>query len=167
MSAHLGLTTSEGQSVTMVSVQYFLDTLLPPLHPTMDIHKTVNKLKRMGTKSRRPITKHNRWWGFNSDPIDRTKVTNKTSFKRLADVVRDIVRAGTMHGQELSLRFHNNEQPVFGYGRDKDTLPDAYLVLKSVPETRSPWEKIAVSGEYNVEKWYEKEVSTCVLTTST
>ncbi len=45
MATHLGLTTPGGQSVTMVSVQYFLDTFSPPLHPEMDIFNTVNKLK--------------------------------------------------------------------------------------------------------------------------
>ncbi len=163
MSAHLGLTTPAGQSVSMVSVKYFLDTFLPPLHPAIDIHKILNRLKRMGTKSRRPITKHNRWWGFNVDPTDRTPVINLTTFKRLADIVRDIVRAGAIRGQTPSLDFHNNPQPIFDSERDETCLPDAYMVMTSVPETRTPWGRIAVSGEYNVEQWYEKEVSSCVL----
>ncbi len=167
MAAHLGLTTPGGQSVTMVSIKYFFDTLLPPLHPAMDIRRTVNKLKRMGTKSRRPITKHNRWWGFNIDPVERTAVIDATSFKHMADVARDIVRAGAVHGQEPSLSFHNNPQPMFYRGRDDVSLPDAYLVLTSVPETRSTWEQIAVSGEYDVGRWHEKEVSEHVLTMST
>ncbi|THG98583.1 hypothetical protein EW026_g3618 [Hermanssonia centrifuga] len=123
----------------------------------MDSHKIVKKLKRMGTRSRRPITKHNRWWGFNVDPIDRTPGIKLTSFSRLADVVRDIIRAGAIHGQEPSLYFCNNQQPVFGYGRDATCLPDAYFVMMNVPETRSSWERIAVSGEYNVVEWCEKE----------
>ncbi|THG98773.1 hypothetical protein EW026_g3470 [Hermanssonia centrifuga] len=121
----------------------------------MATHKILNKLKRMGTKSRRPITKHNRWWGFNVDPIDRTPAIDLTSFSRLADVARDIVRAGEIDGKTPTLSFCNNPQPVFGYGRDETCLPDAYLALTSVPESRSAWEMIAVSGEYNVQEWYE------------
>ncbi len=164
VATHLGLTTPEGQYVTlMVSVKYFLGTFLLPLHPAMDICKTVSNLKQMGTKSRRPITKHNCWWGFNINSIDRMPVIKLTSFSCLANVVRDIIRAGTIHGQEPSLYFCNNQQSVFGCRRDANCFPDTYFVMMNVPETRSSWERIAVSGKYNVVEWCEKEVSSCVL----
>lgn len=130
-----------------VPVQYFLDQILPPLRPEINLDRVLRRLKYSRARGRRAITKGGRWWGFSSNPSTSTKCPGET-YKRFVGVVNSIARAGSSHAisPEFTLlhkKAYENAEEVPG-----QDLPDAYVVPTGVDKNRLSWADVAVVGEY-------------------
>ncbi len=129
-------------------VDYFLEHVLPPLHPQMDPRKMVDILKTRGNKSRRAITTHGRWRGFARNPAESLRDESHV-FKYLADVVQAIAKVAGVDDADPTVRFQNNPHGGSDYDlRDDNSLPDAYLHLHNTLNDTVNWMDIAVPGEY-------------------
>ncbi len=145
----------------VVPVQYFLEHVLPPLHPRIDLERTLSKLKR-GTRSHRPITKAGRWWGFSDDP-ESTKHSRKTSFLNFPRMVNAIAECGAPAGVQSSLEIlFNPHQGITSVDRDEQSLPDAYLVTRGTQKSEVGWGDISVAGEYDKGSWGRLDVSSMI-----
>ena len=123
-----------------VTVQYFLDHVLPSLPPHIEVPEIFHKLQDAGTA----ITMSGRWRGFADDPADSARGMKK-SFKYVVEMVNAIARAAAGQPTETVFSFHNNTHCVMNFdSRNTDTLPDAWVSSGESPS----WDRIAVCGEY-------------------
>ena len=132
----------------VVPIPYFLDCVLPPLHPQICLETILARLKRAGKKSRRVITRAGRWWGFSQDPED-AKRSNTTSFLHFPKIVDAIEKCGAPKNVKATLKAIQNLAPVYlASDRDDDTRPDAYMVIQGTNANGVQWADIGVVGEY-------------------
>ena len=144
--------------VTQVSRQYFLDHLLPDLHPDIDLDATVAKLREDSVKNRR-------WCIWPRDPSN-TKGRNRKPlhedvvFKRLETLTSQILDACVSESKvarddvKCFLKCNPSRAPQ-SFSRNNDSRPDAYAVLQSTdtatsddPVKKVQWRQIAVTGEF-------------------
>ncbi len=138
-----------GDSIRIPAVD-FLHHILPPLHPRLDTAKIVSVLKQGGKGSRNAITSKGRWRGFAQEPATNNRHRSRT-FERLQDVVQAISKATGLKEVRTTVAFQNNYNGGLGLchrERNFETLPDAYLLLRSTLGHGVKWMDIAVSGEY-------------------
>lgn len=146
----------------VVPVQYFLKHVLPPLHPQIDLDKTLSRLKR-GARSHRPITKAGRWRGFSKDP-ENTEHDRKSSFLNFPKMVNAIAKSGAPAGVQPSLKISFNPiQGINSVDRDERSLPDAYLVTRDTEANEVRWGNIGVAGEYDKGSWGRLDVSSMIV----
>ncbi|KAJ3531026.1 hypothetical protein NM688_g7632 [Phlebia brevispora] len=131
-----------------VSLQYFVNHVLPPLRPQIDVDAVLRKLKRVKKGKRQPITKAGRWWGFAKDPA-RTPISIQRSYMHFPNLVRAIARHSTPRGEEPSLQiFHNPITALSINDRGETSMPDAYMAARGTSGVGMKWSNIDVIGEY-------------------
>ena len=144
-------------------VQYFLDEILPPVHPNLDVDKVYATMRRSGKKGHRIITRDGKWRGFPTKLVGASNVKRRqrVSFRvsRFTHVVNAIVKAGTRHGVSSSLEIvHNDVQGADFDTTRKHSLPDAFAVPCGTNQdnpVRS--EDISVAGFYTTSTKEEAE----------
>ena len=130
-----------------VPTEYFLQHIIPLLHPEINLRKVLTKLRRTGKKSRCSLTKQGRWRGFAEDPADIGRGREAT-FTRFGDMVNAIVRAGAPEGSSyLSLVHTLGDIPPTD--PDGCYYPDAYLAPHGSSSDEPSWDGMSVL------RWYE------------
>ncbi|KAI0916496.1 hypothetical protein AcV5_002974 [Taiwanofungus camphoratus] len=149
---HTELSRDMGGTAPQVTVDFFLDNILPGLPDALDVDEVVIALKERGH-----ITRLNRWDGFATDPADSTKHEDKTfaPLEVMANAVAEV--AASLTGVDSVLEFQNN--PHFGPSCiDSRSRPDGYFVLRD-RRSRIRWAGIGVSCEYR--KWSQLDEERC------
>lgn len=132
---------------TKVPISIFLNTLLPPLHPGIDLDALVHHKSNKG-RSKLPITKDGQLWGYSVKRPSEVKGPISTAFKSLQTCAGRIAKA--VLGLEQRYEFKNRQRARRRTKeQEEDELPDAYLVLKPRGTSLIDWSSIAVSGTYN------------------
>ncbi|KAI0916492.1 hypothetical protein AcV5_002972 [Taiwanofungus camphoratus] len=137
-----------GGLAPQITVDFFLENILPPLPKELDVDEVVTALKERGH-----ITHLNRWDGFAIDPADSIEHEGKTfaPLEVMANAIAEV--AASLTGVDSVLEFQNN--PHLGPSWvDSRSRPDGYFVLR---DRRSGirWADIGVSCEYH--KWVEMD----------
>ncbi|KAF7797341.1 hypothetical protein EIP86_008536 [Pleurotus ostreatoroseus] len=138
--------------VTVLPIRYFLDHVLPPLHPAIDLDETLAKLKNYGDNGQHPITKIGRWWGFPKNPWDLQRRNSRDAYRTLPRVVNAIAECGAPRGVRPSLQLSMNpecEDLAHIKVRGVHVLPNAYMVPLGIPAKKARWKDISVIGEYD------------------
>ena len=117
-----------GRSIPQVSVQYFKESILPPLPDNVDTAKVVAALKASGD-----ITSSNRWKAFPQDP----KLCKKEAetFNQLGEVVTAMMKKSGINAESATVKYTSKpyNTPHCDYVT-KDSKPDAFMLLrKRVP----------------------------------
>ncbi len=153
---------------TVLPIGYFLDHMLPPLHPTINLDEVIEKLRTCGKKSQHAITKAGRWWGFPKDPEAVRRYRGRAAYKHFPRIVRDIAKCGAPEGVKPSLQMvHNPEYQSITERRHEASLPNAYMIPPETDPSGGRWADISVIGEYSKYSLAEANVSTasCLETT--
>ena len=116
-----------------IPTQYFLDEVLPPLHPVLNVDKVLGTMRRSGGKGRHPITKEGRWRGFPKDPEESLGVRRRRhppfKFAHFTDMTDAIIKAGARYGASPSFKVSNNLVQCVDFDRaQEEALPDAFIV---------------------------------------
>ena len=159
--------------VSRVSLDYFLQNILPPLPKGLDIDEVMNTLKRSGVtnKSRRPFAKNGRWTGFAAKyPSDDSERTKEQAFRGFPGVVDAICKAATrrMSGVDPLNKFVqkiNDEPYIVEEPMPDDTLPDACIVPRGGSgHDAVTWDSVSAVGWYK--QGDEKHVVSYILASS-
>ncbi|KAJ3552850.1 hypothetical protein NM688_g3932 [Phlebia brevispora] len=138
-----------------IALELFIEQVLPPLHPQIDLQSLMKKTKGVGRRRSPllPFTKAGRLWGF------ATKTPSQIECRNSKEVAFNSLRicAGRLgkivKGLKPTLEYRNNEEALWDLNkRKKDSLPDAYLLAISGPSSTSDgikWDAIGVPGVYN------------------
>ena len=141
--------------VTQVPRKYFLDHLLPDLHPDTDLDATVAKLREDS------IT-NGRWSLWPRDPSN-TKGRNRKPlhedvvFRRFETLTSQILDAcvSESYVTPKCLFRCNPSRARLSFNRNNDSRPDAYAILRSTDAATSDgttkkaqWSQLAVTGEF-------------------
>lgn len=141
------ISTPMGDAIE-VPTKYFLEQVLPPLYPSVDVDKVLAKLKRTGKKSQRAITKAGRWWGFPKDP-QLAGHCKRTSFANFPRIVDAIARCGAPKCTKPTVEIrHSCYHDCTAKERDDGSFPDAYMVLRGASKMDVKWWDIGIVGEY-------------------
>ncbi|KAJ3543490.1 hypothetical protein NM688_g5849 [Phlebia brevispora] len=154
MAPNKRLISTEIGPATLVSIRYFLDHVLPPLHSSIDLDTVLERLRRHRQGSRGPITRNGRWWGFAKDPAQVKRP--KTGFSNFLGIVSAIARCSISKSTKPGLQLLQNPRPTRGSARyDAEALPDAYMVAPDADRTRVTWTDVVVIGEH--EKYFHSK----------
>ncbi|KAI0946809.1 hypothetical protein AcW1_010386 [Taiwanofungus camphoratus] len=135
-----------GESIFEISVQFFLDNILPPLRLEFDLDRVIQTLK-----DQNDILQSGRWRSFPVNPAASWSNENVT-FKPLEDMVRQIAMAGGLGGNGRLLDFENNPNHTpKSELRDSTSRPDGYLILRD-KQDGVHWTDIALCAEYKKRK---------------
>ncbi|KAJ3554522.1 hypothetical protein NM688_g3064 [Phlebia brevispora] len=141
--------SSEVGPVTQVPLEYFIEHVLPPLHPNIDIDTVLQDLRRAGRGNRHPITRSGRWWGFGQDPTS-TKHSVSRSYIHFPKIVDAIVKYRAPHGMNPSVDFMHNPKPIPPWRKRGETaFPDAFMLLRGASKSDVKWTDIWIVGEYD------------------
>ena len=135
---------------TEISTQVFLEQVLPPLHDSIHFDALLEE-KDVSGRSRLPVTKNGRLWGFATTKPSELKGQKLAAFHSLPVCISKVIRAVTSD-PTTSLGFRNNETSEWSLDkRTADALPDAYFLLKSRRRNLVDWTTIAIPGAYSKE----------------
>ncbi|KAJ3531368.1 hypothetical protein NM688_g7587 [Phlebia brevispora] len=149
MAPRIRIESSEMGPITQIPLEYFVEHVLPPLHPDINVDAVFQKLKRAGKGTRRPITKSGRWWGFGQDPMN-TRYSVSRSYVHFPKIIDAIVQYGAPHGFVPCLDFMHNPRPFPTHKtRDDSVFPDAFMLPSGTSKTDVKWADIGVVGEYD------------------
>lgn len=161
------VTTNAGTHIPQVSLDHFCRNLLPPLHPTLNVDRVIEELKRNGTikEFSKGDTKEYRWAFFPVNPADSLLSENKT-FAPFADIADAVAQAAfTMQvknkkrkakkkktfqlKQRTAFYCVPNRTPLATDRRNTSMLAGYALLTKPLVPRRdiTHWDNIAVMGE--------------------
>ncbi|THG93527.1 hypothetical protein EW026_g7730 [Hermanssonia centrifuga] len=134
-----------GQSVPLVTVDYFLNSVAPGLRPEINVHAVLQKLRDHGDII------GDRWTLFPSDPKDSDEHENVT-FKPFEELIQTIASASRCKSVHPTLQLINNPYacPESSH-RDNRSRPDSYAILtpgEDGSQDRPLWIDIGGTGEY-------------------
>ncbi|KAI0943406.1 hypothetical protein AcW1_002575 [Taiwanofungus camphoratus] len=132
-----------GESVPQISIESFLNNILPPLPEGVDVDEVITKLKKQGH-----ITRSNRWRAFKVDPRHSRLMEDK-AFDPLKEISNAIVKAtAKLTGADNVLDLQNNPNVIpSSYTRSSKTRPDGCLILRRRGDVIR-WADIGLSCEY-------------------
>lgn len=131
-----------------IPVKCFLDSVLPPLRPGLDVATVVEHLTSHGHKRLRPITQANRWRGCPCDPAQSPRA--EKCFHFLGNIVEAIAKAGSSDVVNLTQNFFFSRNPrcINTYanrrGRGFIGMPDACMHR----DPNIQFKTMGVVGEY-------------------
>lgn len=159
MASQLRTVSTDLGPATVLPTKYFLDHILPPLHPSIDLKQVVARLKTWGKKSQRTITKAGRWWGFPKNPEDLHH-EKSAAYQHFTRTVRAIATCGAPENVTPGLQFVlNPEYHETSEDRRDNTLPNVYMVPSETDTSDVRWMDISVFGEFNKYSTAEQNVS--------
>ncbi|KAI0943401.1 hypothetical protein AcW1_002572 [Taiwanofungus camphoratus] len=137
------LLTDIGESVPQISIESFLNNILPPLPEGVDVDEVIAKLKKQGH-----ITRSNRWRAFKVDPR-RSRLTEDKAFDPLKEISNAIAKAtAKLTRADNALELQNNPNVIpSSYTRSSKTRPDGCLILRRRGDAIR-WADIGLSCEY-------------------
>ncbi|KAI0922896.1 hypothetical protein AcV5_009763 [Taiwanofungus camphoratus] len=132
-----------GESVPQISIESFLNNILPPLPEEVDVDEVIAKLKKQGH-----ITRSNRWRAFTVDPR-HSRLTEDKAFDPLKEISNAIAKAtAKLTGADNVLDLQNNPNVIpSSYTRSSKTRPDGCLILRRRGDAIR-WADIGLSCEY-------------------
>ncbi|KAI0942787.1 hypothetical protein AcV7_010360 [Taiwanofungus camphoratus] len=132
-----------GESVPQISIESFLNNILPPLPEEVDVDEVIAKLKKQGH-----ITRSNRWRAFTVDPR-HSRLTEDKAFDPLKEISNAIVKAtAKLTRADYVLELQNNPNVIpSSYTRSSKTRPDGCLILRRRGDAIR-WADIGLSCEY-------------------
>lgn len=162
MVSQLRTVSTDLGPATVLSTRYFLDHILPPLHPAIDLDEVIEKLKTCGKKSQHAITKAGRWWGFPKDPeVVRRHIKSSAAYKHFPRIIQAIADCGAPEGVEPNLQIVlNPEYQNITERRNEASLPGAYMVPPEKIASGGRWTDISIIGEYD--KWSSAGVNVSI-----
>lgn len=149
---------------TEVPISTFLNTLLPPLRPEIDLDALVHQKSDNG-RAKLPVTKDGLLWGYSMKKPSEIKGSIGAAFKSLQTCVGRLSKA--VKGLEQRYEYKNRQRAKRRPKEGEDELPDAYLVLRSRDNGPVDWLDIAVPGAYDKSAPKDNEVvSLCLVSYS-
>ena len=137
-----------------IPLQRFLDDLLPPLQPGIDLDALIEQLSHPGRGRAAIGASTGRLWGYGAkDPSDVHKKNEKKAYAHISWSTGRFSAVAQADGLQANFEFRNNPHaiPKLDKRRDAEYLPDAYFVPLSMSRgTSVKWQDIAVPGEYRV-----------------
>lgn len=114
-----------------VSTQVFLEQVLPPLRDSIHLDAFLEENDVCG-KSKLPVTKNGRLWGFAARNPSGLKGPKRATFHSLPVCISKVIRA-IPSDLGVSLDFQNSETSEWSLEkRTVDALPDAYFLNPSI-----------------------------------
>ena len=129
---------------TVVPIQTFIASVLPPIPSTVDFDDLVCKLGQHRGPAKQVLAKNGRLWGYSVNTPSRLRATR--AFMPLQICADRVARETTSVAQTFS--FHDGHRRS-STTRDS-TLPDAYFQSSEdrCSETSRSWHSFAVPGVY-------------------
>ena len=127
---------------THVSIDTFVNALLPPLPASLDLEKLINSVKRFRSPSKQILTRSGRLRGY--DKTTPSQLPHWRAFKHLHTCVQRLARA--LSTLKPNLSFVHNEIRDDTLEDGEEGLPSAYLCSISESHTVDDidWPSIAV-----------------------
>lgn len=160
--------TDAGSRIPQVPFDYFRHNLLPPLHPTLDVGRIIEELRKNGTIKDivHGDATESRWASFPVDPADSKASENKT-FAPFADIANAVAKAAfdtqvkkkkerkgkkpkTFPLTQRTTFVCNPNRTPPSTNRSNSSMPDGYALLTKplVPRRDiTHWDNIAIAGE--------------------
>ncbi|KAI0342412.1 hypothetical protein BDW22DRAFT_1357756 [Trametopsis cervina] len=167
-SARDAVMTDAGSRIPQVPFDYFRHNLLPPLHPTLDVGRIIEELRKNGTIKDivHGDTTESRWASFPVDPADSKASENKT-FAPFADIADAVAKAAfdtqvkkkkerkgkktkTFPLTQRTTFVCNPNRTPPSTNRSNSSMPDGYALLTKplVPRRDiTHWDNIVIAGE--------------------
>ena len=138
------------ENVPLVAWSYFAETLLPPLHPNIDMDAFMQNLEDDAA-----ITRHSgelRWTVFAEGAPSKQKPDEDTVFKVLEKVLQATRAASDMCSRmSTQLKCKPTIVPI-SETRDNNAKPDGYFLLNdpesSIKDGKPQWRDIVVPAEF-------------------
>ncbi|KAI0341450.1 hypothetical protein BDW22DRAFT_1430104 [Trametopsis cervina] len=157
-AGHEAVMDDVGGCIPQVPLKYFMDYLLPPLPPGIDVERVKRQLKRKVSMRTTAAISGDRWTSFKYDPSheENNAKSENAIFAPFAGIAKAVAQAAMAIKEKgvkmkLTAAFYcNPNRTPASTNRTNTSRPDGYAVLKQPPELHRQeihWDNIVIPGE--------------------